>query len=82
MRTVGVLEAKTHFSELIDRVAAGERVTITRHGKPVAQLVPPREDAAAAAEHASAVERLLALRKRYSLGGVSAKELIVEGRKR
>lgn len=82
MRVVGILEAKTHFSELIDRVADGERVTITRHGKPVAELVPPRDDAAAASEHSRAVDRLLALRKRYSLGRSSAKELIAEGRKR
>jgi prevent-host-death family protein len=82
MRTVGILEAKTHFSALIDRVAAGERVTITRHGKPVAQLVPPGDDASAAARHASAVDGLLALRKRYSLGRARAKELITEGRKR
>ena len=33
---IGVLEAKNRFSELLDRVERGERVVITRHGKPVA----------------------------------------------
>jgi prevent-host-death family protein len=33
-------EAKTRFGELLDRVARGEEVVITRHDKPVARLVP------------------------------------------
>ncbi|HEY1931144.1 MAG TPA: type II toxin-antitoxin system prevent-host-death family antitoxin [Acetobacteraceae bacterium] len=40
METVGAFEAKTHLSALLERVAKGEAFTITRHGKPVAQLVP------------------------------------------
>jgi prevent-host-death family protein len=38
--TVGAFEAKTHLSELLQRVEAGEQVTITKHGRPVARLVP------------------------------------------
>ena len=41
MATVGAFEAKTKLSELLDRVAAGEEIVITRHGKPAARLVPP-----------------------------------------
>ena len=37
---VNVHEAKTHFSRLLDRVAAGDEVTIAKAGKPVARLVP------------------------------------------
>ncbi|HEY1425920.1 MAG TPA: type II toxin-antitoxin system prevent-host-death family antitoxin [Caulobacteraceae bacterium] len=40
MKEVGVLEAKTHFSALLDEVSAGEEVVITRHGKAIAKLVP------------------------------------------
>lgn len=40
MREVGAFEAKTHLSELLAVVEAGETVTITRRGKAVAQLVP------------------------------------------
>jgi prevent-host-death family protein len=40
METVGAFEAKTHLSSLLERVERGETVTITRHGKPVARLVP------------------------------------------
>jgi prevent-host-death family protein len=38
MVTVNLAEAKAKLSELIDKVVSGETVTITRHGKPVAQL--------------------------------------------
>jgi prevent-host-death family protein len=37
---VNVYAAKTHLSRLIDKVNAGEEVVITRHGRPVARLVP------------------------------------------
>ena len=44
MVSVGVHEAKTSLSELLRRVAAGEEITITRGGDPVARLVPiPRQ---------------------------------------
>lgn len=39
--SVGAFEAKTHFSQLIERVMHGEEIFITRRGKPVAKLVPP-----------------------------------------
>jgi prevent-host-death family protein len=39
-KSVGVHEAKTHFSRLLDRIALGEQVTITRRGEAVARLVP------------------------------------------
>ena len=40
-RTVSVYEAKTHLSALVAQVEQGEEVEITRHGRPVARLVPP-----------------------------------------
>ncbi|MEI6395555.1 MAG: type II toxin-antitoxin system prevent-host-death family antitoxin [Verrucomicrobiota bacterium] len=38
--TIGAFEAKTKFSELLERVSRGEEITITKHEKPVARLVP------------------------------------------
>jgi prevent-host-death family protein len=38
MVTVSLVQAKAHLSELLDKVEAGEKVVITRHGRPVAQL--------------------------------------------
>ncbi len=46
MATVNVHEAKTHLSRLLERVEAGESVTIARAGKPVADLVPHRKSSA------------------------------------
>jgi prevent-host-death family protein len=43
MDSVGAFDAKTHLSSLLDRVARGERITITRNGLPAAMLVPVRE---------------------------------------
>ena len=43
MRTVGAYEAKTYLPSLLDEVEAGEIITITRHGVPVAKLIPARE---------------------------------------
>jgi prevent-host-death family protein len=40
VREVGTLEARNSFSSLLERVERGEEITITRHGKPVAKLIP------------------------------------------
>lgn len=40
MATVGSYEAKTHLPALLERVQAGESIVITKHGRPVAKLVP------------------------------------------
>ena len=41
MATYGVAEAKNNFTHLLDRVQNGEKITITRHGKPIAEMNPP-----------------------------------------
>lgn len=43
MRTVSLAEAKTHLSELLNTVAAGEEIIITRHGRAVARVSPPEK---------------------------------------
>ena len=69
MITVGAFEAKTHLSSLLDRVAAGEEVLITKHGKPVARLVSAaRIDRERVTD---AYEKLRLLRKQTTLGGLS-----------
>jgi len=76
---VGAYEAKTHFSQLLDRVAAGERIVITRHGVPVAVLEP--FEASKKVNRAKVIEELKRFAKRHELGDISLKELIEEGRK-
>jgi prevent-host-death family protein len=45
--SVGAFEAKTHLSSLLERVEMGEEITITKHGRPVARLVPAETQAGA-----------------------------------
>jgi prevent-host-death family protein len=79
MREVALFEAKTKLSGLLDQVAIGQEFIITRHGKAVARLAPiqPSFDRAKARQAAKA---LLQAGKGLSLGGVSIKELVSEGR--
>lgn len=58
---VGLFEAKTHFSELVARAEAGEEITITRHGRPVARLAPPirQQGATEVTARASKIHALL-----------------------
>jgi prevent-host-death family protein len=79
MSVVSAYEAKTHFSELLARAEKGERVTITKHGRAVAQLVPV--DSAKKMSVEEAIAGLRRFRKGRTLGGMSIKELINEGRK-
>jgi prevent-host-death family protein len=78
--TVGAYEAKTHLSELLERVEAGEEITITKHGAPVAKLVPVKK-VASPKERVAAIERIQGLATRLSLGGLKIKDLIREGRR-
>ncbi|MEH0196646.1 type II toxin-antitoxin system Phd/YefM family antitoxin [Caulobacter sp. CCNWLY153] len=81
MREVGVLEAKTHLSALLDAVEkGGEAVLITRNGRPVAKL-SPAEEAATTPRRASAaelVERFKALRERIAAANPDAENLTWE----
>lgn len=78
--TVGAYEAKTHLSELLEKVAAGEEITITKHGAPVAKLVPVRKEIRPE-ERVAAVDRIRKLAAGLSLGGLKVKDLIREGRR-
>jgi len=79
MKTIGAFEAKTHLSELLDLAALGERVTITRRGKPVAMLVPLTEEPALTPLEAAASLRML--RSGVTLGDLELSDLIEEGRR-
>jgi len=78
--SIGAFEAKTHLSDLLDRVARGEKITITRHGAPAALLVPVTETAPKLT-HQEIVEGMRALRKRVKPGKRSVREMVNEGRR-
>jgi prevent-host-death family protein len=77
---VGAYEAKTHFSELLARVARGEVVTITRHGAAVARLVPVKQKATVQ-QRRQAIEAMRNLAKGNRLRGLKIRDLINEGRR-
>ena len=79
MDTVGAYDAKTHLSGLLDRVAKGEHITITRHGVPVACLVPA--DDPTTEQRRAAIEELRKFRKGRKLGDLTIRDLIEEGRR-
>jgi prevent-host-death family protein len=79
MTIVGSYEAKTRLPQLLERVARGERITITRRGVPVAMLVPATETEKPDVD--AAIEQLLEFRKGHRLDGISIRELIEEGRR-
>ena len=82
MNAIGFYEARTRLSELLDQVAHGKKILITRRGKPAAMLVPP----AMAAERnvRNVVREMLDFRDREGPtleGKVTVRELINEGRR-
>ncbi|HXY48316.1 MAG TPA: type II toxin-antitoxin system prevent-host-death family antitoxin [Terriglobales bacterium] len=77
---VDAYEAKTHFSQLLERVEAGDQIIITRHGVPVAKLVPVKKQASPE-QRAAAITRMQKLGASLSLGRLKIKNLIREGRR-
>ena len=79
MKTVPLYEAKTRLSALLDAVAAGEEITITRNGHPAALLVPVPSRAE---KVAVTIARIRSIRKRAPLPeGVTVRDLIDDHRR-
>lgn len=85
MREVGAFEAKTHLSELLAAVEAGERIVITRRGRAVAELRPVEDAKAETRRRAlAAAARLKAELVQDGTARFSADELMAlrdEGRR-
>jgi len=79
MPEIGAFEAKNTLSALLDQVEKGAEITITRRGRPVARLLPARPPVDRAAARRAA-ERLIARSEGVTLGGMTIKELVDEGR--
>ncbi len=80
MKAIGAFEAKTHLSQLLERVSRGEKITITRHGVPTAMLVPVQEKVSKPT-HQEILEGMRALRKRVKPGKMSVRDMVKEGRR-
>ena len=83
MATVGSFEAKTKLAELLDKVEAGETITITRRGTAVAQLVPVRalDERARQKELIEKIKRWREGKDRGAKPGSTIPELIKAGRR-
>ena len=79
MATVGSYEAKTHLPSLIARVAKGEQITITKHGVPVAKLVPV--ETSRKRDRTEVIRQIEEFGRGRSLKGITIRELIQEGRR-
>lgn len=84
MTKVTAFEAKTRFGELLERVAQGEEVVITRHDKPVARLVPEGaqrvDDVRRAVNGLQELQQQIRKRSRAKLSDREVRSAIDEGR--
>ena len=79
MERIGIYDARSKLSELIERVQSGEEVVLTRHGEPVARLVPEKRRRKGSG--AATVARIRALARRLNIRDVDVRKLIEEGRR-
>ncbi len=78
MTKIGAYEAKTHLPRILDQVELGETVTITKHGREVARLIPVQAQPAPASEIVAALREG---RRGVRLGRMSVRRMIDEGRR-
>ncbi len=79
MQEIGSYEAKTHLPSLLNRVAKGEHIVITKHGSPLAVLSPYVSKKKANTK--AVIEEIRRFRKKLKLKGLSIKAMIEEGRR-
>ena len=79
METIGAYEAKTHLPKLLERVRKGERITITKHGVPVAVLLTP--ECQQKTNPGKIICELRNFRKQHHSDGLNLREMIEEGRR-
>ena len=80
MTRIGLTEAKTRFPELLERVARGEKITITRQGKPVALLVPAEPESSPDIKNVIEEFKAYSKERGRTLGGLTFREMIDQGR--
>ena len=78
---IGAFEAKTHFSQIIEKAEHGEDFIITRRGKPVAKIIPFEKKQEMTRQEA--LDSFRELRKLYrgEPGSFNIREAIEEGRR-
>ncbi len=77
--TIGSYDAKTRFAELLELAESGSEITITRHGTPVARLVPVSKRSTPD-QRKAAIQEWRKASKTLSLRGLKIRDLLEEGR--
>jgi len=80
MITVGAFEAKTNLSALLERVAQGESIRITRHGKPIARIVPDDPESSSP-DITEVIDAIREFRRGRNIKPEEIRSLIDEGRR-
>jgi prevent-host-death family protein len=81
MTSIGFYEARTHLSQLLDQVARGKKILITRRGKPAAVLGPPPAEATTDVREVIEEFKAFSKSRGRSLGKQTIREMIEEGRR-
>lgn len=81
MTSVGSYEAKTHLPELLERVEKGERIVITRRGQAIAMLVPCATGTRRGVRDVINAFKAYSQRQRRTLGRLTVRAMIDEGRR-
>ncbi|MFT3742128.1 MAG: type II toxin-antitoxin system prevent-host-death family antitoxin [Gammaproteobacteria bacterium] len=81
MQTIGAFEAKTNFSALLQQVESGEQIIITKHGHPVAKLIPIESQIRRPIKEVIRQLEQFGSRHNLSLGGLNWKTLRDMGRR-
>lgn len=83
MEKVGMFDAKTRFSEIVERVqATGQPITVTNRGRPAVDIVPCRDRSARGMSRADAIREIARLRTELPrVSAADIRQLIDEGRR-
>jgi len=79
MTTVNIVEAKSHLTALICRAEEGERVHLSRHGKPVAVLLSEQDYRALTDRRADPYKAMMAWRKQADFSGEELNDEEIDG---
>jgi len=79
MNTIGSYEVKTHLAEILKKVVQGKEFLITKHGMPIAKIIPYKNDNKENPQ--MVIEEIKKFREGKKLGHLNIKNLIEEGRR-
>lgn len=81
MQNIAAFEMKAHFSAFLNMVEYGEEIIVTKHGTPVAKLIPIKQTDDNQESMSEAIEHIKKLSSQNKLNGINWKELRDEGRR-